>query len=78
MLEYVFPIPPVLENLKTLQIKFCDKAKRVFKRVTSQAKLPELTSVGAKLPALDVFYHNECPKLKDTKESLMSRMHASE
>ncbi|KAF2308871.1 hypothetical protein GH714_022411 [Hevea brasiliensis] len=82
MLENVFALPPLLENLKILKIKFCDNVKTLFKFNESSKcvvqklhtvrllELPELTSIGAVLPSLDIFDPRECPKLEDSKESL--------
>ncbi|KDP35434.1 hypothetical protein JCGZ_10817 [Jatropha curcas] len=82
MLESICPLPSQLENLKILQIKFCERLKTVFTSNKSSKcvcprlhtlrllELPELTSIGAMLPALDTFDPRRCPKLKDSKESL--------
>ncbi|PON65093.1 NB-ARC domain containing protein [Trema orientale] len=76
ILEYVFSSPQLPEKLEKLQVKFCDKLKTLFKCKSSEdhklqnlhelhlLELPELTTVGVKLPGLQNAKVKGCPKLE--------------
>ncbi|KAK3006655.1 hypothetical protein RJ639_016760 [Escallonia herrerae] len=79
MLATVLPSSQLLENLKCLQIKFCDKLETLFMQTSSEHQLPNLESlllwelpelkhVGCALPSLKKVKLSECPKLQDSEE----------
>ncbi|KAM5559058.1 putative disease resistance protein [Rosa sericea] len=71
----VFPSSQLPENLETLHVQFCDKLQTLFEcdsqsscamqrlRKLYLLELPELKSIGIKLPAELTFVVIECPKL---------------
>ncbi|KAJ4822656.1 hypothetical protein Tsubulata_037605 [Turnera subulata] len=77
-LEFIFPTSLELNNLKVLEVKFCDKLKSIFKNGGTVKielpklqkmlllELPELTFIGASFPP-KALHHSGCPKLELTE-----------
>ncbi|GMN31069.1 hypothetical protein TIFTF001_003097 [Ficus carica] len=76
-IEYVFSLSHLPEKLEKLQVKFCNKLKTLMKRESSAdqhelrklrelhlLELPELSTVGVKLPSLQKAKVKGCPRLK--------------
>ncbi|KAA8519907.1 hypothetical protein F0562_014183 [Nyssa sinensis] len=79
----VFSSSLLPENLKVLQIKFCDKLVTVFQQTSGECilrnldtlhlwELPELKSIGCALPSLQTLKVQECPKLQKLEEHIKS------
>ncbi|KAJ4835949.1 hypothetical protein Tsubulata_047897 [Turnera subulata] len=76
-LECVFPSSLSLKNLKVFEVRFCDKLTKIFGDGPVQGELPklqrllllelpELTTIGVRLPSTAQIRLAGCPKLKLT------------
>ncbi|KAF5735817.1 putative disease resistance protein [Tripterygium wilfordii] len=78
----MFPASQLPLNLEVLRIKFCDNLQILFRRgeldkcslgklkTLHLLELPELSTIGVRLPSLENFDASECPKLEKRKEDL--------
>ncbi|XP_059660127.1 putative disease resistance protein At4g19050 [Cornus florida] len=79
-LSTVFSSSQLPVNLKVLHIKFCDKLETVFDQMSPDhpgllkldilhlLELPQLKSIGCKLPSLQTLKVWQCPKLQKLEE----------
>ncbi|XP_058207617.1 putative disease resistance protein At4g19050 [Rhododendron vialii] len=82
-LSFVFSSYRLPENLRVLQVKFCDKLERVFNVPQASPEpelrnleklylweLPEVKSIGCRLPSLQTLTVWECPKLQKLEDTI--------
>ncbi|CAH2078566.1 unnamed protein product [Thlaspi arvense] len=82
----LFPASTLPTSLEVLKIKFCEKLEKLFEEEVELPnlhtlclfELPVLSAVCAKLPNLEKYNKDKCPKLKSSQENLKKGNGSSE